>query len=63
MKDIKPEDFKALAESFKESWQEIKKTMDSQQDEIRMVTEVLGELIEARKEQEEVIKKLIDNQF
>lgn len=60
---VKPEEIKELAESFKASWEEIKTKLDQQQDEIRMQNEVLTELVEAKKEQEEVLKKLIDSRF
>jgi len=56
-------DLKQVQEEFQKSWISIKSLLDQTQDEMKMQSEVLTDLIKAQREQEEVIKKLIDDRF
>jgi hypothetical protein len=56
-------DLKQVQEEFQKSWINIKSLLDQQQDEMRVQSEVLTDLIKAQREQETVIRQLIDERF
>jgi hypothetical protein len=56
-------DLKQVQEEFQKSWIGIKSLLDQTQDEMRIQSEVLTNLINAQKEQEAVIRQLIDERF
>jgi hypothetical protein len=56
-------DLKQVQEEFQKSWISIKSLLDQQQDEMKIQSEVLTDLINAQREQEAVIKQLIDERY
>jgi hypothetical protein len=56
-------DLKQVQEEFQKSWINIKSMLDQTQDELKIQSEVIADLINTTQEQEAVIKKLIDDKF
>lgn len=56
-------DMKQVQEEFQKSWINIKSMLDQQADELRIQGEVVADLINTTKEQEQVIRQLIDDKF
>ena len=56
-------DNKTLHTEFKKSWDNIKSLLDQQADQMKTQSDVIAELIEAKEEQEEVLKELINRQY
>lgn len=56
-------DIKQLSDDFQKSWLSIKSLLDQTQDQMKIQNEVLADLINTTKEQEQVIKQLIDDKF
>jgi hypothetical protein len=56
-------DLKQVQEEFQKSWINIKSMLDQTQDELKIQSDVIADLINTTKEQEAVIKQLIDDRF
>jgi hypothetical protein len=56
-------DLKQVQEEFQKSWISIKSLLDQTQDEMRIQSEVLADLINTQREHEQIIRQLIDDKF
>jgi hypothetical protein len=56
-------DNKTLQKEFVKAWDGIKTLLDQQADELKTQSDIIAELVEAKEEQEEVLKELINRQY